>query len=251
MALLILWHYYGNATKDHRNSVLKPSSRVFGYVRVSTAEQANAGLSLETQQQQITGYCMIKGWSVAEFFIEAGVSGSVPLADRPQGQRLLTTLQPGDTVITAKLDRAFRSAADALGTLEQLKEDRIGLHMIDLGGDVTGNGISKLVFTILSAVAENERDRIRERVREAKRHRVAQRLFNGGKRPFGFDIDGEGKDRRLVPNAAEQAALARGKALRDAGKTYRDIAEVWRSEFGMPKIHAKSIQRILSRTAES
>jgi hypothetical protein len=40
--------------------------------------------------------------------------------------------------------------------------------MIDLGGDVTGNGISKLVFTILSAVAENERDRIRERVRETR-----------------------------------------------------------------------------------
>jgi hypothetical protein len=70
---------------------------------------------------------------------------------------------------TAKLDRAFRSAADALGTLEQLKDDKVGLHMIDLGGDVTGNGISKLVFTILSAVAENERDRIRERVRDVKR----------------------------------------------------------------------------------
>jgi hypothetical protein len=41
---------------------------------------------------------------------------------------------------------------DALGTLEQLKEDGIGLRMIDLGGDVCGNGISKLVFTILSAV---------------------------------------------------------------------------------------------------
>jgi len=226
---------------------MKPAARVFGYVRVSTAEQANAGLSLETQQQQITGYAMMKGWTVAEFFVEAGVSGSVPLADRPEGQRLLTTLQPGDTVITAKLDRAFRSAADALGTLEQLKEDKIGLHMIDLGGDVTGNGISKLVFTILSAVAENERDRIRERVREAKRHRVAQRLFNGGKRPFGFDIVGERPNLRLVPNANEQAALERGKALREAGKSYRDIAEVWVSELGMPKVDAKSIQRMLAR----
>jgi len=230
---------------------MKAAARVFGYVRVSTAEQANAGLSLETQQQQITGYAMIKGWTIAEFFIEAGVSGSVPLADRPEGQRLLTTLQPGDTVITAKLDRAFRSAADALGTLEQLKEDRIGLHMIDLGGDVTGNGISKLVFTILSAVAENERDRIRERVREAKRHRVAQRLFNGGKRPFGFDIVGERPDLRLVPNAQEQAALERARALRDEGKSYRDIADAWVSELGMRKIDAKSIQRMLSRRAEN
>src|SRR5258705_1808878 len=221
---------------------MKPITRVFGYVRVSTAEQANAGLSLETQQQQITGYCMIKGWPVAEFFIEAGVSGSVPLADRPEGQRLLAALQPGDTVITAKLDRAFRSAADALGTLEQLKDDGIGLHMIDLGGDVTGNGISKLVFTILSAVAENERDRIRERVREAKRHRASLRLFNGGERRFWFYILGERPDLRLVPNAAEHAALERARALREEGKTYRDIADDWVSELGMRKFDAKSIQ---------
>lgn len=221
--------------------------KVYGYCRVSTAEQANAGLSLETQRQQITGYAMMKGWAVAEFFIEAGVSGSVPLADRPEGQRLLTSLEAGDVVITAKLDRAFRSAADALGTLEQLKEDKIGLHMIDLGGDVTGNGISKLVFTILSAVAENERDRIRERVRDAKRHRVTQRLYNGGKRPFGFDVI----DGRLVPNAHEQAAIARGRALRDEGKSYRDIAKVWYSELEFGLIDAKTVQRILSRDLET
>jgi DNA invertase Pin-like site-specific DNA recombinase len=222
---------------------MKPSAKVFGYCRVSTAEQANAGLSLETQQQQITGYAMIKGWTVAEFFVEAGVSGSVPLADRPEGQRLLTSLQPGDTVITAKLDRAFRSAADALGTLEQLKDDGIGLHMIDLGGDVTGNGISKLVFTILSAVAENERDRIRERVRDAKRHRVTQRLYNGGKRPFGFDV----LDGRLVPKANEQAALKRGLGMQANGDSLRSIAFVWMSEYGLDKYDAKTVQRILER----
>lgn len=221
---------------------------VFGYCRVSTTEQANGGLSLETQRQQITGYAMMKGWSVAEFFVEAGVSGSVPLAGRPEGQRLLTSLQPGDIVITAKLDRAFRSAADALGTLEQMKEDKIALHMIDPGGDVTGNGISKLVFTILSAVAENERDRIRERVRDVKRHRASQQLFNGGKRPFGFDIEGEGRERRLVPNRTEQAALARGKALQNEGKSLREIAAAWADEFGLGKFDAKSVKRILERT---
>jgi DNA invertase Pin-like site-specific DNA recombinase len=132
-----------------------------GVTGVGSGEQANGGLSLDQQKQQI-------------IFIEAGVSCSVPLADRPEGQRLLAALQPGDVVIAAKLDRAFRSAADALETLEELKKDKIGLHLIDLGGDVCGNRISKLVFTILSAVAENERDRIRERVRDAKRHRAEQ-----------------------------------------------------------------------------
>ncbi|MGC2778458.1 MAG: recombinase family protein [Bradyrhizobium sp.] len=217
--------------------------RVLGYCRVSTQDQANSGLSLETQQQQIVGYGMMKGWQIAEFFIERGVSGSVPLAERPEGQRLLATLQPGDVVVTAKLDRAFRSAADALGTLEQLKEDGVGLHMIDLGGDVCGNGISKLVFTILSAVAENERERIRDRVREAKRHRASQRLYNGGKRPFGFDV----VDGRLVPNVNEQDALRRGRLMQSMGDSLRKIATVWINEYGLAPCDAKTVQRILAR----
>jgi putative DNA-invertase from lambdoid prophage Rac len=229
---------------------MKAIAKVYGYVRVSTAEQANAGLSLETQQQQITGWAMTKGWAVAEFFVEAGISGSIPLADRPEGRRLLATLQPGDTVITAKLDRAFRSAADALGTLEQLKEDKIGLHMIDLGGDVTGNGISKLVFTILSAVAENERDRIRERIRDVKRHLASQGIFSGGRRPFGYDIvempgrrTEAGKPvKELVPNTREQAVLAEMRKMRSKDATYRAIGAV----VGMD---STTVKRILDRVA--
>jgi putative DNA-invertase from lambdoid prophage Rac len=53
---------------------------------------------------------------------------------------------------------------DALDVLVKPKDRNVCPHMIDLAGDVAGNGISKLVFTILSAVAEAERDRIRERV---------------------------------------------------------------------------------------
>ncbi|WP_161491329.1 MULTISPECIES: recombinase family protein [Bradyrhizobium] len=49
----------------------------------------------------------MKRWQVDEFFIEGGVSGSVPLANRPEGQRLLAALQAGDVIITAKLDRTF------------------------------------------------------------------------------------------------------------------------------------------------
>jgi hypothetical protein len=84
-------------------------------------------------------------------------------------------------------------------------------------------------------------------VRDVKRHRASQRLFNGGKRPFGFDIEGEGKDRRLVPNAHEQAALARGKALQAEGKSLRDISAAWSTEFGIATIDAKSVKRILDR----
>jgi putative DNA-invertase from lambdoid prophage Rac len=137
-------------------------------------------------------------WTVAAFFIERAVSGSVPLADRPEGRKLLAAAGKGDVIITAKLDRAFRSAADALAVLEEFKDQGIALHMIDLDGDVTGNGISKMVFTILAAVAEGERDRLRERIRDAKRHLTSPGVFSGGRRPFGFDLvcNTDGAERR-------------------------------------------------------
>jgi len=210
--------------------------KVFGYVRVSTSEQAINGDSLYAQNSQLTGYAMMKGWEITEIFIEAGVSGSVPLAARPQGQRLLAILKPGDAVVTPKLDRMFRSASDALGTLEEMKEQRISLHMIDLGGDVCGNGISKLVFTILSAVAENERDRIRERIRDVKRHLASQGVYGGGNKPFGYDV----VDGRLVPNMAEQKALADMRKLRAAGMSFQKIGE----EHGKK---AMTVKRILDR----
>jgi DNA invertase Pin-like site-specific DNA recombinase len=102
-----------------------------------------------------------------------------------------------------------------------MKDQGVGLHMIDLGGDVCGNSISKLVFTILSAVAENERERIRERIRDVKRHLAAQGIYSGGKRQFGYDlIDG-----RLVPNPEEQAAISKMRRMKEEGATLRTIAE--------------------------
>jgi putative DNA-invertase from lambdoid prophage Rac len=218
--------------------------RVFGYSRVSTSEQADEGASLAAQQQQIAGYAMMKGWTVAEHFVERAVSGSTPLADRPEGKRLLATIGKGDVVVSAKLDRAFRSAADALAVLEELKDQGVALHLIDLGGDVCGNGISKMVFTILAAVAEGERDRIRERIRDAKRHLTSQGVFSGGSRPFGYDIVLDGETRRMVPNPAEMAVVERMQAMRKDGATYRAIGAV--TGHG-----PKSVQRILERIGRS
>jgi DNA invertase Pin-like site-specific DNA recombinase len=216
--------------------------RVFGYSRVSTAEQADEGVSLAAQQQQIAGYCMMKGWTVAEHFIERGVSGSLPLADRPEGNRMLATVGKNDIIVVAKLDRAFRSAADALTVLEELKDQGVGLHMLDLGGDVIGNGVSKMVFTILAAVAEGERDRLRERIRDAKRHLAGQGIFSGGSRPFGYDVVLDGEVRRLVPNEAEMAKLKRMKAMRKKGASLREI-------FAAAGLPFKSVQRILERVS--
>lgn len=194
----------------------------YGYVRVSTTRQAQEGESLDVQQRTIAGYALMKGLALDRVFVERGVSGSVPLSQRPEGALLLELAKTGDNIITAKLDRAFRSAMDALDVLARLREQRIGLHMVDLGGDVATNGISKLVFTILSAVAEAERDRIRERIQEVKTDQRARGRYLGGSRPFGWTIDADGA---MFPHEDEQQALRAMHELRAEGVSLRGIAE--------------------------
>ena len=89
-------------------------------------------------------------------------------------------------VIAPKLDRLFRSALDALKVVEDLKKRSVALHLLDLGGDISGNGLSKLFLTIAAAFAEAERDRIRERIGQVKADQKARGRYLGGKVPFGF-----------------------------------------------------------------
>ena len=199
---------------------------VYGYCRVSTAKQADEGESLEVQQRKVEGYATMNALTINKVFVERGVSGSKPVAERPEGAVLLSQLQAGDTVITPKLDRMFRSALDALDILAQLQKRGVSLHMIDLGGDVTGNGISKLVFTILSAVAEAERDRIRERVQETKADQKRRNRFLGGRVPFGWEVrrDESGVGGELVESTAQQTAIRLIRNLASQGVSLRAIS---------------------------
>jgi putative DNA-invertase from lambdoid prophage Rac len=218
---------------------------VYGYTRVSTERQADEGVSLDEQIRRIEGRALEQGWLIAETFIERGISGSVPLGDRPEGARLVAALQPGDVVIAAKLDRMFRSAWDALNVIRDFQRRRISLWLLDLGGDVSGDGIAKLVLTILAAIAEFERERIGERIRDAKRHQRRAGQYLGGDRPFGWRIGGDGA---LVEDEAEQSALAEMRDLRAAGDSYRSIAAHIKNTRGILISH-QGVKRALARSA--
>ncbi len=196
---------------------------VYGYVRVSTSEQAAGGQSLAAQREKIALQARMMDKSVDRIFSDPGVSGSRPLDDRPGGKALLDAVKPGDSVIAVKLDRMFRSAGDALATLQTFKAKGAKLHLLDLGGDdCAGNGISGLVFTIMSAVAQFERERIAERIADAKAKDRADGRFLGGSRPFGWGKAEDGET--MVPVPAEQAAIAKAKEMREAGASLRAIA---------------------------
>jgi putative DNA-invertase from lambdoid prophage Rac len=203
----------------------------YGYCRVSTIVQADEGLSLDVQKRALAGYAMQHGMKLDKLFVERGVSGSKPLATRQQGAKLLDVLRDGDAILVPKLDRMFRSALDALNVVKDLRERGIALHMLDLGGDVSSNGISKLVFTILSAVAEAERDRIRERIAEVKRDQRKLNRHLGGLTPFGFKkVPTPPKGAELVAVPEEQEAIKRMVAMRRAGASLRAIAGAMAAE---------------------
>jgi putative DNA-invertase from lambdoid prophage Rac len=216
---------------------------VYGYARVSTERQADEGVSLEEQIRRIEGRALEQGWQIGEIFIERGISGSVPLGDRREGARLVAKLQPGDVVIAAKLDRMFRSAWDALNVIRDFQRRRNSLWLLDLGGDVSGDGIAKLVLTILAAIAEFERERIGERIRDAKRHQRRTGQYLGGDRPFGWRIGDNGA---LIEDENEQRALAEMRTLRAAGASYRAISERIRTDFGLSISH-QGVKRALER----
>jgi DNA invertase Pin-like site-specific DNA recombinase len=138
-------------------------------------------------------------------------------------------LQSGDIVIFPKLDRGFRNTRDALNVLHTLKEKGVAVHSIDLGGDVTGNGVGAIIFTILSAFATFERERIASRISEVKQMRKAQGYFVGGRRGFGFDVI-EGKK---VANEAEQKLIEEMRAMRSAGQSLLSIHRWLNEEQGV------------------
>ena len=148
----------------------------------------------------------------------------------------------GDVVIAAKLDRMFRSALDALTVIKEFQRRKISLWLLDVGGDVSGNGVAKLMLTILSAFAEFERDRISERIKDAKRQMRAEGRLQGGKRPFGYRVDANGK---LHEDPREIPALSAMRELRAAGKSYRAIAQAL-AEDGITVDHT-TIRNILQR----
>jgi DNA invertase Pin-like site-specific DNA recombinase len=199
---------------------------VFGYCRVSTQKQASEGESLEVQRRQIEGYALMHDLAVDRIVVEEGVSGSVPVAERPAGGPLFAGLTKGDVIIAPKLDWLFRSALDALTVVEDLRKRGVALHLLDLGGDISGNGLSKLFLTIAAAFAEAERDRIRERIGQVKADQKARGRYLGGTVPFGYRI-GEGGE--LVPHEGEQEAIRAIEALRAVGQALRPIAAAVRA----------------------
>lgn len=215
--------------------------RAFGYVRVSTDGQSERGDSLETQRRAIELVCELEGFELLEIFADPATSGSIPLAQRDGGARLLDAIDREAIVVCVKLDRLFRDASDAASTLKHLKRRGVGLYLKDLGGDVTESNVSALVFGLLSNVAEFERSRIAERIRDVKKTQRAASRYLGGNVPFGYSLSND-------PANGKQVLVANIKLhelaqkLKSQGYSSRLAAGAF-AQAGYPATHT-SVQRL-------
>jgi DNA invertase Pin-like site-specific DNA recombinase len=143
--------------------------------------------SLQTQTDVIEGFARTRGVDKygVQIYTDAGVSGAVKLGMRPAGEQLLEAMKPGDTVIASKLDRMFRSASDAIDMFDLFRERGVDLVLFDISNEPVSSGVGKLIMTILAAVADMERIRIKERTAEGRKAAKAKGRAVGNV-PFGY-----------------------------------------------------------------
>lgn len=186
---------------------------LFAYCRVSTHEQATDN---KTSLQEQEGVCMMYAQSQGltkydvQVYVDRGISGTTRLKTRPEGSKMLAAMQPGDTIIAAKLDRIFRSSADALETVDTLKAKGVHLILFDMGTQsVMRDGPSKLFFSMLAAFAEFERGRMVERITIGLHLKKRNGGFTGGRVPYGMKLvdDRRGTNAMLEPDPEQKPHL--------------------------------------------
>lgn len=193
--------------------------KAIGYIRVSTEEQAESGLSLAHQREKIEAYALAMDIDLTGIIEDAGKSAKN--MNRPGLSSALEMLRTkkADALVILKLDRLTRSVKD-LGALVELF-DKTGAALVSVQDSInTQTAAGRLVLNVLGSVAQWEREAIGERtaaamaVKKSRNERV-------GTVPYGFNLAEDG--RSLVPNPTESAAIATMKALRSAGKSFRAI----------------------------
>jgi DNA invertase Pin-like site-specific DNA recombinase len=127
-------------------------STTIAYLRVSTDDQTT-----ENQRRIIEAR-----YNVSKWFVEEGVSGTTPAAQRPVMASLLNYVREGDTVVVVAIDRLGRNTIDVLTTVEALKAKGVSVVSMREGFDLA-TPAGKLMLTMLAAVAELERENIKAR----------------------------------------------------------------------------------------
>jgi DNA invertase Pin-like site-specific DNA recombinase len=200
---------------------------VYGYGRHSTDKQ---GLTEEAQRSKVEPYIRqnLSEHEYGGWLYDSATSGARPLFQRPMGRKVDELLEPGDHLVWARLDRAFRSVIDGAATLADLGRRGVFVHSLDLGLD-TSTAVGRCVCTVMLAFAELEREYAIARTRDALRTKRQAGLPYGRHTPIGWTRHGQRRQGRFVPDVVEREQAARIFQLRAEGLSFDAIVDRMRS----------------------
>lgn len=233
----------------------KATKKAIGYVRVSTADQADEGVSIDAQAERITAYAKAQGLQLVEIHTDAGISGK-RADNRPAlADAIGQATDEQAALIVYSLSRLARSTRDAIDISEQL--DAAGADLVSLTEQIdTTTAAGKMFFRMMAVLAEFERDLVSERTATALAHKRSKGEKTGGTAPYGFDIvtDRDGV-KRLKANASEQANVRYMIRRRRAGDSLRKIAERLGERGATTRAggrwHAKVIRDLIERASDA
>jgi len=225
------------------------ATRVIGYVRVSSKEQVDEGVSLAAQRAKLRAYSVAMDLELVGIEEDAGVSAK-SLVGRTGLERALRLLETGaaDGILVAKLDRLTRSVRDLGDLVDQYFASKWSLLSVSDSID-TRTAAGRLVLNVLTSVAQWEREATAERTRDALAHLKAKGILIGGV-PLGLrrtgEIDRDGR-RVVVEDQDEAAAVRRIEELHTGGASFRAIARVLTREGHHTKRRGKWVASTIAR----
>lgn len=188
----------------HRITPTPTAVRVYIYTRVSTVMQID-GYSLDAQKNRVKAYAEFNGYEIVGEYEDAGKSGK-SIEGRPEFNRMMEDIKSGKDgvsfVLVFKLSRFGRNAADVLSTLQTMQDYGVNLICVEDSID-SSKEAGKLMISVLSAVAEIERENIRVQTMEGRIQKAREGKWNGGFAPYGYRL----VDGALEINEEEAAAV--------------------------------------------
>lgn len=208
---------------------------VVAYLRVSTREQADSGHGLDAQRMEIERMAVARDWTIIDWCVDAGVSGTTPLSEREGWSRAARLAQLGaaEGIVVTKIDRVSRSVRDFADLVCRANKCSWALIVLDIGLDLT-TPMGKFVAHVLCAAAELERDMASQRTKDGLAAARAKGVRLGGPRSLPEDV-------------ADRIA-----ELRQGGATLAAIAELLNEE-GVPtarggvRWYPASVRAVLNR----
>ena len=168
----------------------KARTKCYIYTRVSTAMQVD-GYSLDAQREKLRKYADYEDMVIAGEYSDEGFSGK-NIQDRHEFQQMLRDVQDCKDgvsyVLVFKLSRFGRNAADVLNSLQLMQDFGVNLICVEDGIDSSKDS-GKLMISVLSAVAEIERENIRAQTMAGREQKAREGKWNGGFAPYGYRLE--------------------------------------------------------------